>query len=208
MAIDWRKKTHEGWTQEIVKTGYDVVGVLKFDNGRHMQAKEALALCKAYWHKVDRTVYGCAADSGYGVKRICFSELGKCGTNLHVHFVAISPFATKPFCAVLNAMWTGFNRRTADYRHNWITPIQQIEKAAAYTCKGTKKLGTDIIGQKITFQPDPNLRQDEFDIEAQIRRLNSRVSDYRLEQAYIELEKQIVETTARMNRRNFLSKLI
>ena len=153
MTTDWKTKTHAGWTQEIVTAGYDVVGVLKFDNGRHVQAADALALYKAFWHKVDRTVYGCAADKGYGVRRLCFSELGKDGRNLHVHFVAVAPYANEPFCAALNALWTNFNRRTADYRQNWITPIQQIEKAAAYTCKGTKALGTDKIGEQISFQP-------------------------------------------------------
>lgn len=201
MAINWRKRTHEEWTKDIVRNGYDVVGVLKFGNGRHIPAKQALKLYKAYWHKVDRTVFGQAADKGYGVKRLCFSELGSDGTNLHVHFVAISPFAVKPFCVALNALWSDFNRRTADHRHNWITPIQQIEKAAAYTCKGTKNLGIDSIGEATSFQPNTDLRHNKFEVEAQILRLQNRIEDKKLEQAYSELNRQILETTERMTRR-------
>lgn len=201
MTIDWRKRTHKEWTKDIVRNGYDVVGVLKFGNGRHMPAKQALKLYKAYWHKVDRTVFGRAADKGYGVKRLCFSELGNDDRNLHVHFVATSPFPVKPFCAALNALWSDFNRRTADHRHNWITPIQQLEKAAAYTSKSTKNLGTDIIGEAISFQPNPNLRHDEFEVEAQILRLQSRIEDQKLKHAYSELDRQILETTERMNKR-------
>lgn len=201
MAKDWKATIHEGWTKQIVTDGYDVVGVLKFGNGRHMPAKQALKLYKAYWHKVDRTVFGQAADKGYGVKRLCFSELGSDGRNLHVHFVAMSPFAVKPFCAALNALWSDFNRRTADYRHNWITPIQQIEKAAAYTSKGTKNLGIDSIGEAISFQPNTKLRHDNFEVEAQILRLQNRIEDKKLEQAFKELNRQILETTERMNRR-------
>lgn len=202
MTMNWRKRTHEEWTKDIVRNGYDVVGVLKFDNGRHMQAKQALTLYKAYWHKVDRTVFGLAADKGYGVKRLCFSEFGSDGKNLHLHFVAISPFAEKPFCATLNALWSDFNRRTADHKHNWITPIQQIEKAAAYTSKSTKNFGMDDIGLATSFQPKLNLRHDTFETEAQIQRIKNRLTDEQLEQAYKELKRHIVETTIHINKSN------
>jgi hypothetical protein len=174
--------------------------VLKFDNGRFITAKHAQALYKAYWHKVDRTIYGRAADKGYGVKRWCFAELGSDGNNLHLHFVAASPFSTKTFCATLNALWVNFNTRTADYRHNWITPIQHKTKAAAYTAKGTKQFTHDKIGQATSFQPNPTLQTQYFDTAAQARRITNRLTDQHFEQAYFELERQIEATTQRLNR--------
>ena len=69
MIIDWRNTTRDAWVQEITHNGYDTIGVLKFDNGRYIKPKQAFALLKSYWHKVDRTLFGRAADKGYGVRR-------------------------------------------------------------------------------------------------------------------------------------------
>lgn len=201
MTINWKQETHAAWTTTLASNDYDTIGVLKFDNGRFITAKHAQALYKAYWHKVDRTIYGRAADKGYGVKRWCFAELGSDGNNLHLHFVAASPFHTNTFCAALNALWVNFNTRTADYRHNWITPIQHKTKAAAYTAKGTKKFTHDKIGQATSFQPHPNLQTQYFDTAAQARRITNRLTKQHFEQAYFELERQIEATTQRLNRR-------
>lgn len=202
MKINWKNKIHSAWTTKLAGNEYDTIGVLKFDNGRFITAKQAQALYKAYWHKVDRTIFGRAADKGYGINRWCFSELGSDGKNLHLHFVAVSPFDTKVFCAALNALWVNFSARTADYSHNWITPIQHNEKAAAYTAKGTKLLTHDKIGLATSFQLDPNLQTQSFNMTAQAQRITSRLTEQKFEQAFFELEQQIEATTQRLNRRN------
>lgn len=194
MSKNWRKEIHAAWTSALSSNNYDIVGVLKFDNGRHINPQLAESLFKAYWHKVDRTIYGRAADKGYGVKRWCFTELGCDGENLHMHFVAQSAFDTHAFCAVLNALWVTFNRRTADYRHNWITPTLHKTKAAAYTTKGTKSFSYDKIGQATSFQPRSHLKLNTFNPEAQAQRIINRLTEQQLEQAYSELQRQIEAT--------------
>lgn len=201
MKINWSAKTHEAWVNDIAANGYDTIGILKFDNGRYIKNRQALALFKAYWHKVDRTVFGRAADKGYGVKRWCFSELGTDNRNLHLHFVAVSPFPALPFCAVLNALWTNFNVRTAHYEFNWITPIRHRHKAAAYTTKGTKHFAYDEIGSAVSYQPIDALLHDQFDAEAQTRRIKNRLTHQHLNEAYEQLQAQIKETDLRLEQR-------
>lgn len=201
MEKSWRNETHEAWVKEIVNNGYDTVGVLKFDNGRYIQPKQALALYKAYWHKVDRTLFGCAADKGYGVRRWCFSEFGADDRNLHLHFVAISPFASDTFCAVLNGLWSNFHYRTAQSSYNWITPIQHRFKAAAYTAKSTKQFKLDKIGLAVSYQPSSHLTHGSFDVAAQVRRIKNRLTEEQFEQALCELDRQIVETEKRHEQR-------
>lgn len=201
MIRNWHNKTHEAWVNEIANNGYDTVGVLKFDNGRYIKPKQALALYKAYWHKVDRTLFGCAANKGYGVQRWCFSELGADERNLHLHFVAVSPFATEAFCAVLNGFWSNFHPRTAHSSYNWITPIQHRFKAAAYTAKSTKQFQYDQIGIANCFQPSATLKHYTFDPAAQARRITNRLTDEQFEQAFTELNRQIAETVKRHEQR-------
>lgn len=202
MATNWSATVHTAWTQELASNDYDTFGILKFDNGRFIHARQAQALFKAYWHKVDRTIYGRAADKGYGIKRWCFSELGSDGANLHLHFIAASPFNTETFCATLNALWTNFNSRTADYGYNWITPIQHKTKAAAYTSKGTKLFVNDKIGQATSFQPHPNLQTHTFNFAAQAQRISNKLTAQQLDKAFFELERQIEATRERLKRRN------
>lgn len=203
--MDWKNKTHEAWTKELTSNIYDTIGVLKFDNGRFIAANEAQALLSAYWHKVDRMIYGQAAAKGYGIQRWCFSELGSDGRNLHLHFIAASPFHTPTFCAVLNALWVNFHSKTAHYRHNWITPIQDKTKAAAYTSKGTKLFIHDKIGLATSFQLHPNLATPNFNVDAQAMRIANRLTDKQLEEALAELNRQITATTQRIIKKNNLT---
>jgi len=201
MAIDWRTKTHGDWITELAADEYDTIGVLKFDNGRYIKPKQALALYKAYWHKVDRTIFGCAANKGYGVKRWCFTELGNDGLNLHLHFAAVSPFNVLPFCAVLNGLWSTFHRRTADYSFNSITPKMYSIDAAAYTSKSTKQFTYDNIGLAVCFNPSSNLEHGTFDVEAQTRRISSRLTEKQLEQAFQATIQHIEDVKERREQR-------
>ena len=105
MMKKWDKKTPEKWADGLANGGYNIAGTLKFYNGRTIGKNNATALLGAYWHKVDRTLFGQAADNGYGVQRWCFTEYGSDGHNLHVHFIAKSPIAVRPCCAALNALF-------------------------------------------------------------------------------------------------------
>jgi len=201
MTTDWKKTTQQGWIDAIEKDGYDIVGTLKFYNGRSISKKNALAIHKAYWHKVDRTLFGMAADKGYGVERWCFTEYGKDEKNLHIHFVAKSPLAVLPTCTILNALWVGINRCTANANGNWITPIQDPQDAIGYVVKDTRHLKTDKIGEATSHTNIPGTNLEAFDTEAQIRRITSRLSNDQLTASYQALEMQIIETTKRAQKR-------
>ncbi|KPA22693.1 hypothetical protein shim_09800 [Shimia sp. SK013] len=201
MKIDWRSTTHEGWIDALDASNNDIFGVLKFYNGRTIGKSKAMALLGAYWHRVDRTLFGKAADKGYGIERWCFTEYGSDRRNLHIHFVATSPIAIRPCCAVLNALWADMHRSTADVTHNWITPIQDRRAAFAYTTKGTRYLRADFIGEKIshTNAASTNLGTDYT--EAQIRRIANRITDRQLTKAYEAMERQIVQTALKRQTR-------
>jgi hypothetical protein len=194
MMTTWRKTTHEGWIDALADSGYDIAGTLKFYNGRTIGKSKATALLGAYWHKVDRTFFGQAANKGYGVERWCFTEYGGDGQNLHVHFIAKSPIAVRPCCAVLNALWANMHTTTADVAHNWITPMQDARAAIAYATKDTRHLGTDLLGGKISHTNAAGTDLGTFDKEAQIKRIANRISNRQLTQAYEAMERQIVQT--------------
>jgi hypothetical protein len=194
MMTNWGKMAQQGWTDGLADSGYDVAGTLKFYNGRTIGKSKAAALLGAYWHKVDRTLFGQASNKGYGVERWCFSEYGSDGQNLHVHFIAKSPIAVRPCCAVLNALWANMDTTTADVEHNWITPIRDTRAAIGYATKDTRRLGTDFIGEKISHTNATGRGLGEFDTEAQIARIARRITDRHLTEAYKAMERQIVQT--------------
>ena len=201
MEIDWRSTTHEGWTDALADSGYDIFGTLKFYNGRTVGKNKATALLGAYWHKVDRTLFGQAADKGYGVERWCFTEYGSDRQNLHVHFIAKSPIAVRPCCAVLNALWANMDTTTADIAHNWITPIRDTRAAIGYATKDTRHLGIDFIGEKISHTNAAGIDLGTDYTEAQIKRIANKISNRHLTEAYKAMERQIVQTALRQQAR-------
>jgi len=201
MMTTWGKMAQEGWTDGLADGGYDIAGTLKFYNGRTIGKDKATALLGAYWHKVDRTLFGQAANNGYGVQRWCFTEYGSDGHNLHVHFIAKSPIAVRPCCVVLNVLWANMHKNTADVAHNWITPIQNTRAAVAYAVKGTRHLATDFIGEKISHTNAADINLGTFDREAQIKRITNKISNRQLEQAYKAMELQIVQTAQKLQAR-------
>ena len=54
MKINWKRATHTAWTKDILDNDMDVMGVLKFSNGRYIAKKDAELLWAKYWHKMDR----------------------------------------------------------------------------------------------------------------------------------------------------------
>lgn len=197
----YRKRTAQDWTRSLVRQDFNTFGTLKFNNGRSIGQQTATKLVSAYWHKVDRMLFGKAADKGYGVERWCFTEYGADGNNLHVHFVAQAPIQVYCFCTVLNALWVNFNRSTADYSNNWITPITHKDKAIAYTVKGTRFQAIDPINQKASHTNKPGTDINDFDTKKQIKRINNRLTNQQLEQASEQLQRHIFETEKRQARR-------
>jgi hypothetical protein len=198
MTINWSKVTHAGWTKDILATGMNVMGVLKFKNGRHIARKDAELLWATYWHKMDRIFFGHAADKGYGIERRCFTETGNDGKNLHLHFAALAPVATLPFCAIANAVWVNMHRQTAPYATNWITPLLYGEHGAAYTAKSSKTHVIDEAGLRHTWRNAQAQATLGFNTEAQIKRITNAIEFNELEQAHEWVNVHIVQV-----KRNF-----
>ena len=179
----------------------DVMGVLKFSNGRYIAKKDAELLWAKYWHKMDRIFFGHAADKGFGIERRCFTETGSDGTNLHMHFAALAPIATQPFCAIANAVWVNMNRQTATYATNWITPLLYTEQGAAYTAKSTKEHAIDEAGLRHIWMNAQARDTLGFDIEAQIKRITNAIDMKEIEQANDWADVHIVQIKKRFEAR-------
>lgn len=184
MTDNWKTATHNAWTKDILDNSMNVMGILKFCNGRHITHSEAERIWATYWHKIDRVFFGHAADKGFGIERRCFTELGSDGKNLHMHFAALAPVSTKAFCAVANALWVNMSRRTASYANNWITPLLYAEQGAAYTAKSTKALAIDEAGLRHTWRNTDAKTTLNFDTKAQITRIINATNLEEIEQAH------------------------
>lgn len=201
MTINWSRATHAAWTKDMLENGMDVMGVLKFNSGRHIACRDAELLWATYWHKMDRLFFGHAAAKGFGIERRCFTEKGSDGTNLHMHFAALAPVATQPFCAIANAVWVNMNRRTAPYASNWITPMLYEEQGAAYTAKSTKAHTIDEAGLRHTWRNTDAKATLGFDTEAQIRRITNAVDLGEIEQAHDWVNVHIIQVRRRFEAR-------
>ena len=199
--MNWTRLTKEAWTDEIAKGDFDVFGTLKFIDGRKVSDDKATLLWGAYWHKIDRIVFGHAADKGLGVNRWCFDELGEYESNRHMHFVAQAPIDTELFCAVLNAVWEGFCVDAAALKFNEITPIRSKQDAGAYIVKETGSQNGRIAGLKCSHRNTDRLVYDGVSAEKVLNRLQNKVQDRKLIAALDVLRLHIDDESKRSARR-------
>jgi hypothetical protein len=178
--MNWNKQVQAAWQREIEQGSYDVVGVLKFNRGTAISSSTAETLHSAYWHKLDRMLFGRAADKGVCVERWCFVEGGEFGNNKHLHFVARAPFDTKLFCAVAAATWTNLHRYTSSYNYSWITPVQHQEGVSSYNSKETWWLRDDMAGVRCSRRTAPGTDYYTFENPAQAQRILSRIGEEEL----------------------------
>ncbi len=114
-----------------------------------------------FWNKLDRLIYGTAAESGCRVNRLCFAHAGSHSDNYHVHFVAQSPIDTLEFCALANTLWARTSPATAGIDQNWITPVRYPDRVAGYVTREVWKLGPASFDTQIsadtgvTYQSTP-----------------------------------------------------
>ncbi len=189
--MNWTRLTKEAWTNEIAKSDFDVVGTLKFIDGRSVSEDKATQLWGAYWHKIDRIVFGHAADKELGVNRLCFDELGECENNRHLHFVAQAPIDIELFCAMLNVVWEGFCVDAAALRFNHITPIRSKQDAGAYIVKETGSQNARISGLKCSHRNTDRRAYSGVGGEKVLNRLQNKVQDRKLIAALDVLRLQI-----------------
>ena len=199
--MNWTRLTKEAWTNEISKSDFDVVGTLKFIDGRKVSDEKATLLWGAYWHKIDRLIFGNAAAKGLRVNRLCFDELGECETNRHLHFVAQAPIDTEMFCAMLNAVWEDFCFDAAALRLNHITPIRSKRNAAAYIVKEIGDHTFSISGLKCSHRNTDSLAYNGVSAAKVLNRLQNKVQHTKLTAALDVLRLQIDAGSKRSARR-------
>jgi len=193
-SINWRRAVHRSWTNELSQAHFNVTGTLKFVHAQSISSEAAHKTIKAYWHKLDRTFFGHAADKGMSIERWVFTELGKAGDNAHCHFKAHSPIDPFLFCCIANAMWANFNRHTAQGKKSWITPTQLNTQSAQYTTKGTRDFQFDPTGLASSRTNRHTVNYQSFENSAQAQRILNKVSVEQLEQARQAVEWQIAKT--------------
>ena len=118
-----------------------------------------------------------------------------------MHFAALAPIATQPFCAIANAVWVNMNRQTATYATNWITPLLYAEQGAAYTAKSTKEHAIDEAGLRHIWMNAQARDTLGFDIEAQIKRITNAIDMKEIEQANDWADVHIVQIKKRFEAR-------
>ena len=77
MEFEQRKQERRALVQNLLTQDWDVVGTLKFVNGRTTGRETADKLLRSYWNKVDRVIYGKAAErQNMRVPRWCLAHEG------------------------------------------------------------------------------------------------------------------------------------
>jgi len=170
MAYEQRKQERLALVQHLMAQDWDVFGTLKFVNGRTIGRHSASKLLRSYWNKIDRVIYGKAAErQNMRVPRWCFAHEGADYENFHVHFVMPSPLQdTEKTCCLLNAIWAQHHTQTAPLVKNWIMPVQDRAAVTSYVTHEYWRMGSDIISDnlcwdsaQLNFAPNDNYAQQQ-----------------------------------------------
>ena len=145
MGFEQRKQERQALVQYLLAQDWDVFGTLKFVNGRTIGRESANKLLRSYWNKVDRVIYGKAAErQNIRLPRWCFAHEGSDCENFHVHFVMPSPLQdTEQTCCLLNAIWAQHHAQTAPLAKNWIMPLQDRTAVASYVTHEYWRMGDE-----------------------------------------------------------------
>lgn len=198
---NWQQRVSDEWRELLADDAYSVTGTLKFNKGTMIGSTAARNILKAYWHKLDRTFFGHAADKGIGIERWIFSEYGSTGDNLHFHFKAKAPIEPYYFCCIANVMWTKFHRQTAGSIYNWITPTVLKANSAGYAVKDTRHLTYDAMGLEASHQNRQTLDISTFQNAAQAQRIINKASLDEISKAQPIVDWQIEQTIQRIYQR-------
>ncbi len=125
----------------LLDRDWNVFGTLKFQPVRRISNSVAHMQLRYFWNKLDRVIYGKAAETGCRVNRWCFAHAGSHSDNYHLHFVAHAPVDQLEFCALANTLWAKISPETAGIYQNWITPVLHPDRVAGYVTREVWKLG-------------------------------------------------------------------
>ena len=197
-STNWSKQVSETWQQLLADEAYTVTGTLKFNKGATIGRTTAGKILNAYWHKLDRTFFGHAADKGRGIERWIFSEYGSTGDNLHFHFKAKAPIEPYYFCCIANVMWAKFHQQTAGSIYNWITPTILKTNSSGYAVKDTRHFTYDAMGLEASHQNKKFIDTSTFQNSAQAQRILNKASLEEITKAQQIVDWQIEQTIQRI----------
>lgn len=199
--INWKQRVGDRWQELLADDAYSVTGTLKFNRGTMIGRTTARNILNAYWHKLDRTFFGHAADKGIGIERWIFSEYGGTGDNLHFHFKAKAPIEPYYFCCIANVMWSKFHRQTSSSKYSWITPTVLKTNSSGYTVKDTRHFTYDARGLEASHQNTAGIDISTFQNAAQAQRIINKLSIEEIIKAQPTVDWQIEKTIQRILRR-------
>ena len=197
MTYEQRKQERQALIDHLLTQDWNVFGTLKFVNGRTIGRHNANALLRSYWNKMDRVIYGKAAErQNMRVPRWCFAHEGSDHDNYHVHFVMKSaPNITESMCCLLNAVWAQHHAQTAPLAKNWIMPVQDRTAVASYVTHEYWRMGSDTILDALSWTVEQSYHLmdhalDEHYTQQQAQRIQRAASPLWLRQAQQALEDQ------------------
>ena len=192
MAFEQRKQERQALSEHLLAQDWDVFGTLKFVNGRTIGRHGANKLLRSYWNKIDRVIYGKAAErQNMRVPRWCFAHEGSDSENFHVHFVIKSALHdTQSMCCLLNAVWAQHHTQTAPLAKNWIMPAQDRAAVARYVTHEYWRMGSDTILDELCWGQTSSDTFIQFAHEQQAQRLSRAASPLWLKQAQQALHTQ------------------
>ena len=147
MTFEQRKQERQALIDHLLAQDWNVFGTLKFVNGRTIGRKTANKLLRSYWNKIDRVMFGKAAErQNIRVPRWCFAHEGSDNENYHVHFVLQAPIPdVDHMCCMLNAVWAQHSSQIAPLFKNWIMPVTDRTAVASYLTREYWRLGSDTF---------------------------------------------------------------
>ena len=197
MTYEQRKQERQALIDHLLAQDWDVFGTLKFVNGRTVGRETANKILRSYWNKVDRVIYGKAAErQNMRLPRWCFAHEGSDHENFHVHFVlkAATP-DTEHMCCLLNAVWAQHHAQTAPLAKNWIMSAQDRAAVASYVTHEYWRMGSDTISGNLCWDaehsnPLPQDTLNEHYAQQRAQRITRAASPLWLRQAQQALDDQ------------------
>ena len=185
MGFEQRKQERQALVQHLLARDWNVFGTLKFVNGRTIGRESANKLLRSYWNKLDRVVYGKAAErQNMRIPRWCFAHEGADHENFHVHFVMPSPLQdTEHMCCLLNAIWAQHHAQTAPLVKNWIMPVQDRTAVATYVTHEYWRMGGETLLYELCWDRTSADTMAQYNHEQQAHRIQGVASPLWLKQA-------------------------
>jgi len=193
MTFEQRKQERQALIDHLLAQDWNVFGTLKFVNGRTIGRDSANKLLRNYWNKIDRLMFGKAAErQNMRVPRWCFAHEGGDTENYHIHFALQAPILdVDHMCCVLNAVWAQHHAQTASLAKNWIMPVQDRAAVASYLTREYWRLGSDTFLDAVSWDDQTAVSAfKDYHHLKQANRLSRAASPLWLKQAHQALDHQ------------------